>query len=356
MSTIQTDVAAEDLDGAQEAADAFSKLWGDDADEGQPSETNDDETKKKKPASKQDEDTDDDADADDEASDESPEDEDDAEGDDDENEGDDEEAEQPTVEIKDEHKIKVVVDGQEQEFTLGSLKRLAGQEASLTRKGQEVAAQRKGIEERSAAQLAQMKTLLDRAKAKYEPYSKIDLLAASKDPNISAEELVAVRNAAKAAYEDVAFLEQETTSIVQTLQHQARQELIEQARESIKVLSDPEKGIEGFNEQLYGEIRTFAVESGLPADIVNDLVNPAAIKLINMARLYAKGQKTLQTAKPDKKKAPKRIVKSTATPEATKKVAKTAKAQEPMKRSRQSGSVDDAADAFMARWSNSDDE
>jgi protoporphyrinogen oxidase len=75
-----------------------------------------------------------------------------------------------------------------------------------------------------------------------------------------------------------------------------------------------------------------------------------------MARLYAKGQVKVQSAKSDKKKAPKRIVKSTATAETTKKVVKTAKAQEPMKRLQKSGSVDDAADAFMARWSSNDDE
>jgi len=349
------DVATEDLDGGVEAADAFSKLWGMDA-EDQPSEPADDEPKKK-PAAAQAETNDDDAEGDEETSEETPEGDEDAEGDEGDDEDDENEGDKPTVEIKDEHKVKVTVDGEEREFSLGQLKRLAGQEASLTRKSQEVAATRKQIDDRAAVQLAQMSTLLERAKAKYEPYSKLDLLAASKDPNISQEELVAVRNAAQAAYEDVAFLEQETTRVAEALRTQARQELMTQAQESIKTLSDPEKGIEGFNQQMYGEICSFAVEAGLPQDIVNDLVNPAAIKLINMARLYAKGQKKVTSATADKKKAPKRIVKSTATAETTKKVTKTAKAAEPMKRLQKSGSVEDAADAFASRWSSpSDDE
>lgn len=363
MSTIRQDVA-EDLEGGLEAADAFSKLWGMDA-EDQPSETNGDEPKKnKKPADEQDEDDNEDTEAnaegDDENSDESPEDDDETEGDDEGEEGDDEddekEGDKPTVEIKDEHKVKVTVDGEEREFTLGSLKRLAGQEASLTRKSQEVADKRKSVDEQGAVILAQSQALLDRAKKRFEPYSKLDLLAASKDPNISAEELVAVRNAAQAAYEDVQYLEQETGRIADALRNQARQDLMQQAQESIKVLSDPEKGIEGFSQQMYGEICTFAVEAGLPQEIVNDLVNPAAIKLINMARLYAKGQKTVTSAKSDKKKAPKRIVKATASAESTKKSIKTAKAVEPMKRLKQSGSVDDAADAFAARWSQADED
>lgn len=359
MSTIRQDVA-EDLEGGLEAADAFSKLWGMDA-EDQPSDTDSDEPKKnKKPADEQDdEDTDANAEGDDEASEETPEDDDETEGDD-EGEGDDEddenEGDKPTVEIKDEHKVKVSVDGEEREFTLGALKRLAGQEASLTRKSQAVAAKTKEVETQGAVILAQSQALLDRAKARFEPYSKLDLLAASKDPNISAEELVAVRNAAQAAYEDVQYLEQETGRVAEALRNQARKDLMEQAQESIKVLSDPEKGIEGFSQQMYGEICSFAVESGLPQEIVNDLVNPAAIKLINMARLYAKGQKTVTNAKPDKKKAPKRIVKGTASAESTKKTVKTAKAAEPMKRLKKSGTVDDAVDAFASRWSQADED
>src|SRR3546814_13952670 len=41
-------------------------------------------------------------------------------------------------EREDDAVVKVVVDGEETEVTVGSLKRLAGQEAALTRKSQEV--------------------------------------------------------------------------------------------------------------------------------------------------------------------------------------------------------------------------
>ncbi|MBR1173897.1 hypothetical protein JQ617_08025 [Bradyrhizobium sp. KB893862 SZCCT0404] len=356
MTTIRQDVADTVNDNGDDAAEAFSKLWNLDASEPSDETNNDEDDKKKKQETAQDED-----DNEPEGDEENPE---EVEGDDEADEDDEDEGDEdadkdpePTVEIKDDHKFKILVDGAEQEFTLGSLKRLAGQEASLTRKSQEVATKRKTMDEQGAVLLAQQTALLDRAKKRYEPYAKLDLLAASKDPNISAEELVAVRNAAQAAYDDVQYLEQETSRVAEALRTQARKDLMEQAQESIKVLSDPEKGIEGFNQAMYGDICTFAVEQGLPAEIVNDLVNPAAIKLINMARLFMKGQKVVQTAKPDNKKPPKRIVKATATAETTKKVIKTAKAAEPMKRLKASGTQEDAADAFMARWNKpSDDE
>jgi len=350
MSTIHTDVATEFQDG-ENAEDAFAKLWGVDAEEPSTDTDAEEEEKPGKPAKDDNADNDDDAEGDDETSEETPEDEDDDEGD----EGDDENGEQSTIEIKDDHKFKVPVDGEEREFSLGQLKRLAGQEAALTRKSQEVATTRKTLEDQSAAYLVRQTKLIERARAKYEPLSKIDLLAASKDPNVTQEELVAARNAIQTAYEDVKFLEQDMQALVQELHAQQRNDLMAEAKEAIKTLSDPEKGIEGFNEALHGEIRTFALEQGLPAEVVNNLVNPSAIKLINMARLYAKGKTKVQSEKSDKKKAPKRIVKGTATAETTKKVTKSAKAQEPMKRLQQSGTTDDAADAFMARWSQSDD-
>jgi hypothetical protein len=354
MSTIHQDVATDTEYSGDNAEDAFAALWGLDAEK--PSEdTKEAEEEDKKPLK---EDKDDNADNDDatkddeDGSEETPETDDDEEGDE---EGDDEGA-QSTIEIKDDHKVKVPVDGEEREFTFGQLKRLAGQEAALTRKSQEVATERKTFETRSAAYLARQSKLLERARARYEPLAKIDLLAASKDPNITQEELVAARNTIQSAYEEVQFLEQDLTAFTTEIQKAQSEDLRAQAQEAIKVLSDPEKGIEGFNQPLYQEIVSFATDSGLPAEFVNNLVDPAAIKLLNYARLYMKGKTKVQSAKPDKQKAPKRIVKGTASAETTKKTVKTAKAQEPMKRLQKSGSTDDAADAFMARWSDGSDD
>jgi hypothetical protein len=344
MSTIHQDVANQntDITFGEDAEDAFSKLWGLDA-EDQPSKDTDTETddeEDKDQGKPDDAENDDEAEGDDEDSEETPEDDEDAEGDD--NEGD--------ADPDDKVVVKHVVDGEEREFTLGHLKRLAGQEAALTRKSQEVANTRKALDAQNAALVLRSSKALEKARAKYEPLAKIDLLAASKDPNVTQEELVAARNAIQAAYEDVKFFEQDLAETIKEVQTAQQTDLRAEAQEAIKVLSDPEKGIEGWNEALYGEIRTFAQEQGLPAEVVNTLVNPAAIKLINMARLYAKGKVAVQSAKSDKKKAPKRIVKGTASAETTKKVTKTAKAGEPLKRLQKSGSVDDAADAFMAGW------
>lgn len=355
MTTIRMDVAnSTDTEFlGDNAEDAFMSAWGlTDADKPSKDTAEEEEDEKPRKAAKDDNaDNDDDADGDEEGSEETPETDEDDDGDED---GDDENAQ--TVEVKDEHKFKVTVDGEEREFSLGQLKRLAGQEAALTRKSQEVATNRKTYEDQAAAFIARQTKLLERARAKYEPLSKIDLLAASKDPNVTQEELIAARNTIQSAYEEVQFLEQDLQAFTADIQKAQSSELRAQAQEAIKVLSDPEKGIEGFNQPMYQEICSFAVDSGLPAELVNNLVDPSIIKLLNMARLYAKGKTQVQAAKPDKKKAPKRIVKGSASAETTRKTVKTAKAAEPMKRLQKSGSTDDAADAFMARWSEGSDD
>lgn len=344
MSPIQTDGASETTSleyEVNDAADAFSKLWT--TDEETPSDeddkSKDDEKNKTQETAQNDPKDEDDTNTDDGE----PKDEETPSEDGDEGEG--EEASEDDKII-----VKHTVDGKEKEFTLGQLKRLAGQEASLGRKSQEVAAARKAVDERAATQLGQLNVLLDRAKARWEPFSKIDFLAATKDPNISADELKAVRAMAEEAHADLTFLQGQTEQFTQALQNERRKELVEQARETVKVLSDPKTGIEGWNENLYGEIRKFAVESGLPEAMVNEIVDPNAIKLLNMARLYMKGKAQVTAAKPEKK-APKRIVKSVSTAVETKKTNdKTAGKEGAMSRLRNDGSVDSAAAAFEAQW------
>jgi hypothetical protein len=252
--------------------------------------------------------------------------------------------------LDDERVVKVPVNGEEREFTIGALKRLAGQEAALTHKSQEVATARKQLDDTARVHVAALDKMLERARAKYEPYSKIDFLVASKDPNISGEELAAVRAQATAAYEDVKFLEQELGEFSQQLATRDRQELAKQAQECIKVLSDPEKGISGWSEQLYMDMRKYAVDSGIDVQRFDRTVDPATIKLLHKAYLYDKGQKKVQTTKTDKK-APKKIVKSAASPDVAKRISKEAKSNAAATRLSKTHRMADAVDAFAERFS-----
>ena len=242
--------------------------------------------------------------------------------------------------------VKVMVDGKEHEVSVGSLKRLYGQEASLTRKSQEVAAKRKEIDEIGAKQVVGLTTMFNRAQERAKPYAEIDFLALAKDPRFTAEELTSLRKEAQKAFDDVKFFGDELEGVYKDAQARRHADLKTQAVEAHKVLNDPKNGIPGWSQSLYNDIRQFAISNGLNADVVNELTDPHAMKLIHKAMLYEKGQKALKkTTKVVK--TPKRIVKSSSVDAAAK--AKPSKSKQASDNLRRTGSIDSATDVFLSR-------
>lgn len=259
-----------------------------------------------------------------------------------------------SVQLTDETKIKHKVDGEEREFTLGQLKRLAGQEASLTRKSQEVATKAKEIETAAEAQLGTLDSLLKHAEKQWEPYSKINFLAAAKDPNISAEELEAAQNAAQAAWDHKEFVKAELSQSISRLNQKRSADLQAAASECIKVLGDPEKGIKGWNKEVYSNIREYAQREGIAREVMDELVDPAAYKLIHKAMLFDKGKAAVKNdadakAKTKKaNKAPQKIVKNQSSPKTADTDRNSSEAA--LKRLQKSGSIDDAAAAWASKF------
>src|SRR5512139_1810678 len=225
----------------------------------------------------------------------------------------DEKAEKRTYADDEGTYVKVKVGDTEHEVPVKDLKRLFGQEASLTQKSQQVADERKQVEAELAKNTAATQALLERAKARFEPYSKVDFLLAAQQ--LSPEEYTALRNEATKAYEDVQFLDQHLGAYMQQINAQQQTSLRERATVSLKELSsdDPDKGIPGFNEKVYDELRSYATSKlGVPPDIMNNLVDAWGIRVLHKAMLYDRGKDGVVTTKVNK--TPKKIVKTTTTP------------------------------------------
>jgi hypothetical protein len=220
--------------------------------------------------------------ADDDAGDED-EDEDGAEGDDG-----DEGGEKPTQspEVSDETVVKVTVDGVEQELTVGSLKRLAGQEAALTKKSQEADT----VGQRAAAVL---QGALEAVLEDLSTYESVDWVLEGN--RMDPEEFEWHRQQFTALQQRQQKLIGSARDLEATVTARRDAQLQRDAVEAVKVLSDPKTGIEGWNDKLYGDILSFAVEAGLPADEVSTIVNPTVIRLINDARLYRQGKQATAT-------------------------------------------------------------
>jgi hypothetical protein len=291
----------------------------------------------------------------DDASDESP----DADGDD-EGSGEEQKAKK-FVEIDDNTFVKVKVGDEEIEVPVKDLTRVHGQEAAVTRKSQEAAEKRKAADAETAKAVATLDVMLKRAQERAAPYANIDFLALTKDPNITAEDLANLRNTAQTHFEDVRFLEQELGNFMGALQTRQKEEFKSAVKTCVEALTT--KGtedkpnphyIEGWNTKLYDDTRSFAVEQGLSPEVVNNLVDPAAFKLIHMAMMFQRGATQVKTVKENK--TPKRIVKTSNSPVIDKSSnSKKAIEAKAMAKLKASGSTEDAADAFFARLTANED-
>ena len=334
--------------GLDTAADAILRRWSqeDDGAAGDnrepPDETGEETTEKAQADSDEDEDPSEE-DSDDESG-ESP----------DEDEEDAKEEEKPTIKkyVEDDNTlVKIKVDGEEREVAVKDLTRLFGQEASLTRKSQEVATLRKQNEENGAKYTAALAALYERAQKEFEPYSKLNFLALTKE--LETEELTALQAEAKARYDNVQFLGAELDAFMGHVQTEQKKQHQGQAQECLKVLMDPDKGIKGWNDQLYTELMDYGMASGLPKDMVYELVDPTAFKLLHKAMLFDKGQK-VQEKTQKVVKSPKKILKTSDAPRSARPDKTTEDSKRALQRLSKSGSIDDAANAFLARWGQDD--
>jgi len=163
--------------------------------------------------------------------------------------------------IPDDAEVEIVENGETHRATVSELKRLYGQEASLTRKSQQVASQRKEAEDALQRSDALFQAMLKRAEERYKPYSDVDMLLASK--TMDAEDFAALRKEAQAASEDVRFLREEADQFYGEIQKQHQAAQREAAKEAVKVLQE---AIPDWSNETYADIRSYAVAQGLPQE------------------------------------------------------------------------------------------
>ena len=257
-------------------------------------------------------------------------------------EADDEDAEEEAVELTDDFEIEIQVDGETQTAPLKDLKRLYGQEASLTRKSQEVAAKRKEAEENIGKSQVIFDKLIQQAQERYKPYEDIDMMVASK--SMTTEDFAQLRREAQQAKTDLDFLTQEADAYFGDLQKQQQEQLQKAAKECIETLQST---IPEWNNDLYNDIRMYAVGQGLPEEQVNQYVDPVVLTLLHKARLYDQGKQVATVKK--KQAVKKKVLRSQKAPqnEASKRKAQSAKMREKLRSSRD---VDDLADVILSRW------
>lgn len=276
-------------------------------------------------------------------------DEDETEDDDDETDEDedDDEDDEPLA-ASDDQVVDIAVNGESKQVSVKDLKRLYGQEASLTKKSQDLATQRKQSEQQLAITQMSYQKLLERAEARHKPYADIDMLVASRE--MDAETFTQLRQDAKQAEDDLKFLQEESGQLVSQAQQQHQEATKEAAAECVKVL---EEHLPEWGNELYSDIREYAVKSGLPKEQVDQYTDPQVIMLINKARLYDQSKQSAKSkkakAKLSKSKSGKKVLSSKKAPPSRKSIQK-AKQQKQLDGLSSAKDLDDIADVLMSRW------
>ena len=245
--------------------------------------------------------------------------------------------------LSDDQLVSITVEGEDLQVSVSDLKRLYGQEASLTRKSQDVAQQRKVAEANIEKTHVVMQKMLEKAQEQYKPYADVDMLVASR--TMEASDFAQLRKEAQAAEENIKFLQSEADAFYGELKQQQQQTLKQQASEAVKVLQTE---IPDWSNNLYNDIRAYSVSQGLPQEQVDQYVDPVVIKLLNKARMFDQGKKVAVKKKTSAKQQQK-VLRSKKAP-STKTDRRMAKAKEAQSKLRNSRDLDDIADAIMSRW------
>ena len=336
QDTFDSGTTALDLDGA---ADAILDNWKDAEEEDQPSiegnleateETTDETQVEDSGEIEDDEETEEDVESGEDPVDE---------------ESEETEEEVEEVDLSDDTIVELTVDGETKQASLKELKRLYGQEASLTRKSQETANQKKEANEALQRADASLQAMLTRAQDRYKPYEEVDMLVASRQMN--PDDFAALRAEAKAAESDLKFLEEEANGFYGELQQKQAVQQQESAKHCIEVLKEK---LPEWNTDLYNDIREHAINSGLPAEAVNTYTDPNVIMLLHKAMMFDKSK---QVAKTKKAKAPTKILRSKkGQPSKTDiKVSKQKAARDRLNSNPPKGNdLDSIADYLVSNW------
>lgn len=248
----------------------------------------------------------------------------------------------------DDHRVQITVDGEVQTVTVANLKRLFGQEASLTRKSQEVAAARKAADADGERYMIAAQRMLTRAEERFAPFAKVDWMVAQQ--RLSADEFVALREEARAAHQELQFLSAETNDVLAQVQNERQAQLAEVAKETVATL---ERDIPGWNREVYDEVRSHAVETGMAMEVVNTIVDPSALKLMHDAMRYRQLKAKAAQKKTVAPAAAKKVVRPGTKTSGS--MGTRTKAEDARSRLKTTGHQDDAVAALLAGWGPSED-
>lgn len=233
----------------------------------------------------------------------------------------------------------------------GLVERRAESERALT----ETTAARAAYTEKVQSADLVLARAVEKAEAKWKPFNDIDWITVRTQLDDAAWNTL--RSMASDAQAEVKFFTEERNGLLAASREAAHQDMGRRAQAALVELTGPadKGGITGFNQVLYGEITDYAVAQGMDrADVLGN-VSPAAVRMLHKSMMFDRAQKSSDTVA---QKITKAVLKPTTTQRPASQgtpPGNSSSTKDAMSKLAKSGSIDDAADAFMASFRSTDD-
>lgn len=243
----------------------------------------------------------------------------------------------------DDAELVIKVGEEDRKVSVKSLKALYAQEAEITTRHTAATEAVTRAEAEGEKAVAILGSLIAKADKAWEPYANINLSQAAQRLDEAAyNQLV---KDMQAVHNDRVFLRQEADAYLGQVRDNRSKAVTAALSECDRVLSvDPET--KGWDATQRTTVTDYAVAQGLPKAIASTLSDPAALKLIRKAMLYDKAK----AASAAKMKPAVTAAKTVLRPGAADGEESQDAAKASLRRLRDSGTTDDAAAAFAARF------
>ena len=268
------------------------------------------------------------------------------EGDGEENE-DDGEGDKTSVEFSDDHIVKLKVGDEVKEVPFKELREVFVQRDAVAARAQEADTKLTAAQAEAEKAVVVMDAMMKRAAERFRPYQNVDFaIAAQRLDEASYNQL---KQDYQATYADVAFLQQEAQVLLETVRS-GRNESLKAAMKACDEALAIDPDTKGWSAEARKEMSDYAVKAGLPAHIVESLVDPAAIKLIRKAMAYDRGTKAVAAKVVENGKIKAKIKVPVKPGSPTQGSSRDRTRNDAMARLRKTGSENDAEAAFLARF------
>jgi len=234
--------------------------------------------------------------------------------------------------------VEVKVGDEIKKLKVKDLTRLAGQEAALTQKSQQLASERKTAADTFEIAKGAYETLLTKAQQNVEKYRNLDWMKIGQ--SLAPEQAKKLRAEAQAAEDHFKFLATDAREFAKKADAHAAE--VNRAA-AVQAVEYVQKHIPNWNASVYSEVRKFATDAGIDASDFDQIVSGPAIVLVHDAMLYRRAKAQAKTVTKKVDLSPKNSV----TPKPTAGTTRTDKTA--MSRLASSGSVEDAAAVFASR-------